>query len=146
MDELWCNMDESILEIRDYDGEGFKPLIFFGSWRVAMLRYLDELQPDHIKTMERHMETDEVFVLLRGRGTLVLGGNASKCEGVMPQPMETSRLYNVKCKTWHAVLLSHDASVLLVENGDTGEANSEYANLSTEQKAGLMVTARREHF
>jgi mannose-6-phosphate isomerase-like protein (cupin superfamily) len=139
-------MDESILEIRDFDGEGFKPLIFFGSWRVAMLRYLDELKPDHIKAMERHMETDEVFVLLCGRGTLVLGGNASKCEGAIPQPMETGRLYNVKCKTWHAVLLSRDASVLLVENCDTGDQNSEYAELSLEQRAGILETAQQEHF
>ena len=73
-------MDESLLEIQDYDGAGFKPLIFFGSWRVAILRYLDDLQPDQIDSMERHTETDEVFVLLRGRGTFNFGGQRIKVQ------------------------------------------------------------------
>ena len=139
-------MDESLLEIRDYDGEGFKPLIFFDSWRVAMLRYIDELQADRIVSMERHMETDEVFVLLRGRGTLILGGNGSKCEGALPQPMEIGRLYNVKRLAWHTVLLSQEASVLLVENHDTDEHNSEYDTLSAEQRADIVETARQGDF
>jgi hypothetical protein len=139
-------MDESLLEIQDYDGAGFKPLIFFGSWRVAMLRYLDELQPDRINSMERHMETDEVFVLLCGRGTLILGGNGIKCKGALSQTMEIGRIYNVKRFAWHTVLLSSDASVLLVENHDTDEHNSEYDNLSAEQKNQIMEIARREHF
>src|ERR1700690_715134 len=139
-------MDKSLLEIQDYDGIGFKPLIFFGGWRVAILRYLDDLQPDRIDSMERHTETDEVFVLLRGRGTLILGGNKIKCEGALSQTMEIGRIYNVKRLAWHTVLLSRDASVLLVENHDTDEHNSEYDELSAEQKGQIMVTARQEHF
>ena len=139
-------MDETLLEIRDYDGAGFKPLIFFDSWRVAILRYLDELQPDRIDSMERHTETDEVFVLLRGRGTLLLGGSGTKCEGVLSQPMEIGRIYNVKRFAWHTVLLSSDASVLLVENNDTDQHNSEYDKLSTEQRAKIMEMAKTEFF
>ena len=139
-------MDESLLEIQDYDGAGFKPLIFSGGWRVAILRYLDELQPDRIDSMERHTETDEVFVLLRGRGTLILGGNGIKCEGVLSQSMEIGRIYNVKRLAWHTVLMSNDASVLLVENHDTDEHNSEYDKLTAGQRSRLMETARREHF
>ncbi len=139
-------MDEALLEIRDYDGTGFKPLIFFGSWRVAMLRYMDELQADRIDSMERHMETDEVFVLLCGRGTLILGGNGSKCEGALSQPMEIGRIYNVKRLAWHTVLLSPDASVLLMENHDTDEHNSEYDTLSAEQRTKIMETARQGSF
>ncbi|HUI88954.1 MAG TPA: hypothetical protein VLX61_09535 [Anaerolineales bacterium] len=139
-------MDESLLEIRDYDGEGFKPLISFESWRVAMLRYLDDLEPDHIDSMERHNETDEVFVLLRGRGTLILGGNGDKCRGVLLQPMDSGRIYNVKRGAWHTVLLSRDASVLLIENCDTDEHNSEYDVLSPDQRAEIAKAARDEHF
>ena len=139
-------MDESLLEIQDYDGAGFKPLIFFGSWRVAMLRYLDDLQPDRIDSMERHMETDEVFVLLCGRGTLILGGNGIKSEGALSQTMEIGRIYNVKRLAWHTILLSREASVLLTENHDTDEHNSEYDKLSAEQRSQIMEIARREHF
>ena len=139
-------MDESLLEIQDYDGAGFKPLIFFGSWRVAILRYLDDLQPDQIDSMERHTETDEVFVLLRGRGTLIFGGKGSKCKGALAQPMVVGRIYNVKRLAWHTILLSHDASVLLMENHDTDEHNSEYDALSAEQRAAILEIAQRDHF
>ena len=139
-------MDEALLEIRDYDGTGFKPLVFFGSWRVAMLRYMDELQADRIDSMERHTETDEVFVLLCGRGTLILGGNGSKCKGTLSQPMEIGRIYNVKRLAWHTVLLSRDASVLLMENHNTDEHNSEYDTLSAEQRAEIVKTAQHGNF
>jgi len=54
-------MQENLLEILDFKGIGYKPMIDFGSWRAAILRYIDELIPNRIERMERHNETDEVF-------------------------------------------------------------------------------------
>lgn len=138
-------MDDSILEIRDYDGEGYQPLIDFADWRVAILRYLDDIHPDRNASMERHTRTDEVFVLTKGRGLLLMGGNGPKIDGISPQVMETGRIYNVKRNAWHTVLLSRDAAVLIVENRDTGRENSEYADLSEAQREALKEIARREH-
>jgi hypothetical protein len=139
-------MDERLLEIRDYTGEGYQPLIDFGTWRVAILRFLDGLQPERQSSMERHTETDEVFILTKGKGMLIMGGNGSKVEGIYPQTMEIGKIHNVKRNAWHTVLLSPDASVVIVENRDTDKHNSEYADLSTEQKRLIMDTARREQF
>jgi ureidoglycolate hydrolase len=138
-------MDENWLEIREFTGEGYKPLIDYGKWRVAFLRYLDEeLLPERIDSMERHIETDEVFVLLQGRAVLLLGGNGTRLDGVFPQFMEGGKLYNVKRNAWHAILLSRDATILLVENRDTGEKNSEQAALSADQRRQIVELARRE--
>jgi mannose-6-phosphate isomerase-like protein (cupin superfamily) len=139
-------MDESLLEIRSYEGEGYKPLIDYADWRVAILNFLDSVRPDLNDTMERHMETDEVFVLTRGKGTLLMGGNASKVEGIYPEPMEVGKIYNVKRNAWHSILLSRDASILLVENKDTGKHNTEYFDLSAEQHRFVMETAQRAGF
>jgi ureidoglycolate hydrolase len=139
-------MNEALLEIQSYDGIGYQPLIDFNDWRVAILRYLDELQPDRIDSMERHCETDEVFVLLQGRGTLILGGNQTTAEGAHPQVMESGKLYNVKRNTWHTILLTRDASVLIVENRNTDRHNSEYMPLSAEQRQLILEQARREGF
>jgi ureidoglycolate hydrolase len=135
---------ESLLEIRDYRGAGFKPLVDYGEWRVAFLRFLDELQPDRIQTMERHTATDEVFVLLSGKGVLILGGNEPRVNAIYPQGMQLEKIYNVKRNTWHTILLSADATVLLVENKDTGEYNSETTGLSPEICRSILETARRE--
>jgi len=135
-------MDESILEIREYKGEGFQPLIFFGTWRVAILRYTEELSTGQIDAMERHLETDEVFVLLEGHAILILGDNSAQVEDIQSQVMEPGKLYNVKLNAWHTVLMSRDASILLVENGDTGKMNSEYTDISPEHRRQLQELAQ----
>lgn len=131
-------MDESLLEIREYTGEGYKPLIDFGAWRVAILRWEQSMLPEKIEFMERHTQTDEVFVLMEGQAKLILGGKGSKVECIQEQVMERGKLYNVKRDAWHTVMLSRDASILIVENQDTGEGNSEYCSLSKKQKQEIM--------
>jgi mannose-6-phosphate isomerase-like protein (cupin superfamily) len=111
---------------------------------VAVLNYADGMHPDNNKTMERHTETDEVFVLTRGRGILLIGGNAPQLDGVSSQEMETGVVYNVRRNTWHTILLSRDGSVLIVEQGDTGEGNSEFAALSEAFHHQVVEIANRE--
>jgi ureidoglycolate hydrolase len=138
-------MDESLLEIRDYQGEGYKPLVDYGEWRVAILRYLDGLHPERIDSMERHTETDEVFVLLSGQAILILGGRGEQLEETYSQCMEIGKVYNVKRSVWHTILLSSDASVLIVENRDTGGHNSEYAKISAENRLSIRKIAQEEN-
>jgi len=137
-------MDEKQVEILEYTGIGYKPLVDYGDWRVAILRYIDELKPNVISFMERHLETDEVFVLLAGQAVLFLGGNAATIEAVEPLVMQAGKLYNVKKDAWHTVVLSGDATILLVENRNTCRENTAYQTLRPEQRAVLIETARRE--
>jgi ureidoglycolate hydrolase len=134
-------MDESILEIKRYDGEGYRPLIDFGTWRVAYLRWLPGLEPENTNRLERHTQTDEVFVLLNGQATLILGGNSTGVQAVYTQKMAVGNLYNVKQDVWHAVLLSRDATILIVENRNTGDINTEYCELSAELRAEIIKLA-----
>ena len=139
-------MNESLLEIHDHQGIGYQPLIDYGDWRVAILRYLDNLHPELNKSMERHTETDEVFVLTKGKGILIMGGNGPQINSITPQTLERGKIYNVKRNAWHTILLSRDASVVIVENRDTGERNSEYADLSPEQHQRVIEIARLASF
>jgi ureidoglycolate hydrolase len=138
------SMNENLLEIHEYLGEGYKPLIDFNCWRVAVLRYLDELQPDRISYLEHHNETDEVFVLLQGQAILFIGQGDETVEEVFPQVMKQGVLYNVKRGTWHTAVLSRDATILLVENRDTASENSRYFTLRPEQSRFIVETAARE--
>jgi hypothetical protein len=140
------SMDDPLIEIRNYEGKGYQPLIDYGAWRVAILRFSEEMQPETVGSMERHMETDEVFILTKGIGILILGGNGIGIDSIYPHIMEIGRIQNVKCGVWHAVLLSRDASVVIVENRDTDRHNSEYANLTKEQRQMIEDIARREQF
>ncbi len=129
---------ETLLEIRDYGGEGYRPLIDFGAWRVAVLRAIDELLPENLATMQRHDETDEVFVLLAGRCILFFGEGTDAVTTIHAADMEPLKLYNVKRGAWHTHTLSEDATVLIVENVDTTDANSPLVTLNAAQRAEIV--------
>ena len=64
---------ETLLEVRTHDGPDYKPMIDYQAWRVALMNYTSDLTPDKINRMQKHIETDEVFILLAGRCILFLG-------------------------------------------------------------------------
>jgi ureidoglycolate hydrolase len=137
-------MDETMLEIREFTGPGYQPVIDFSMWRVAILNYIEEIHPERIEKMERHNETDEVFVLIKGQGILFLGEGDESVVKIHPQVLEPSKIYNVKRSVWHSTVLSKDGSVLIVENMNTSSANSDYFALNLEQRGVIVETARRE--
>ncbi len=137
-------MNEELLEMHEYLGEGYKPLIDFNCWRVAVLRYLDELQPDKISYLERHNETDEVFVLLQGQAVLFIGEGGETVETMTPVVMKNGVMYNVKRGAWHTAAVSRDATILLVENRDTARENTSYFTISSQQSLFLVETVQRE--
>jgi len=137
-------MDEKLIEIHEFTDPGYRPIIDFGEWRVAILNYLDEIHPERIESLERHNETDEVFVMIKGKGILFLGEGQARIEKIEPQVMESGRIYNVKQGVWHTVVLSRDGSVLIVENRNTGRENSNYSPLDPKQHKLLVEIAQRE--
>ncbi len=136
------SIPESLLEIRDYTGEGYRSLIDFGVWRVAVLCAIDELLPENLAAMQRHDETDEVFVLLAGRCILFFGEGADAVTAIHAVDMEPLKLYNVKRGAWHTHTLSADATVLIVENADTTDANSPLVILAPAQRAEIVRLAQ----
>jgi len=131
-------MNKKYLIIHEYDGEGYKPLVDFCTWRVAFLRFIDELIPANIQKLERHLETDEVFVLLSGKAVLFLGEGDREMEKLYSEVMDAGKLYNVRQNTWHVCVLSRDATILLVENSNTGRENTEYIELNALLRKSLV--------
>ncbi len=131
-------IDPKYLEISEYQGEGYQPLVDFGAWRVAVLNSIDELLPENITCMQRHDETDEVFVLLRGRCILFLGEGDKNITRIHAEDMQPFKLYNVKRSAWHTHTLSQDGRVLIVENRDTTPGNSPLQELTQDQRQMLI--------
>lgn len=126
-------MKKEYIDVTAYTGEGYQPLIDFKSWRVAMLRYCEELEVQNLKTMQKHDESDEVFVLLEGHCTLFSGGQGDSIDEIDAITMEPLQLYNVKQGTWHTHTLDQKTSVLIIENQDTSDQNSPTIRMSPEQ-------------
>ncbi len=121
------------LEVSSFDGEGYLPMIDFESWRVAELRYIDELEPDRIDNMQKHNETDEIFVVLQGDFTLFLGGEGEEIGEIEAIKLEPLKLYNVKKGTFHTHTPEKNCTCLIVENRDTTDDNSPKIKITKEQ-------------
>jgi hypothetical protein len=132
-------IDPQLLDITEYTGEGYQPLIAYGAWRVAILRYFDELLPHNIGKMQRHDNTDEIFVLLNGHCILFVAEGADRVEKILAEDMQPLKLYNMKRGTYHTHTLDQAATVLIIENDDTGPSNSPEIDLTAEQRAQLSI-------
>lgn len=136
-------MSNQGLEISEFTTHGFKPLIFFKDWRVATLCYCEDLYPPAISFVERHMETDEIFILLHGQATLLNGGREAVVSRLEAEPMQALKAYNFTLGTWHGVVMSRDAVIALVENADTGKENSEYFQLDEPMRRLVLSEAQK---
>lgn len=135
-------INKNLLEVKEYVGEGYMPMIDYESWRVAILKYCDELLPENITKMQKHNETDEVFVLLKGKFILYIGEGHDILENVYAMELEPLKMYNVKKATWHTHSLSEDAVVLIIENQNTELSNSPEIKLSFEQRSKIIELSK----
>lgn len=110
-----------LIEVYDNNQEGYHKLYNDESIRVAILNYADRF--DNIARLERHVETDETFVLLKGRATLLIG---LECEKIK---MKKYKVYRVKRNTWHNIRVSKNVKVLISENDSTGPDNTDYIDI-----------------
>ena len=132
-----------LLEVYQHDAPDYIPLIDYQSWRVALMNYTPDLLPEKIDRMQKHTETDEVFVLLSGHCILFLGEGQDAITTIHAVDMEPFKLYNVKCGAWHSHTFSKDAKVLIVENRDTVESNSPFANLNAAQQKQVVELTKK---
>jgi len=112
--------NDNELESYEYTGEGYERTMHYDQWRVALANFGDSFNREKFCKIERHMLTDEVFVLLTGKATLIIGKELKQVE------MEPGKIYNVKAAVWHACWMSEDAKILIVENHNTSKDNTEY--------------------
>ena len=111
------------LEILESPGAGYNRVVANAKWTVAFLDYAEIVDEGHFHRLERHLLTDEVFVLLSGDAVLVVGEDCRRVR------MEPEKVYNVKAGIWHHILMKPESRVLIAENADTSPGNTEYKEL-----------------
>ena len=104
-----------MIKVFSHASDGFKVAVESGEWKVGVLRYNQRFS--RLGEMERHMLTDEVFVLVSGSATLYTDSEEKK--------MEPGTVYTVPAAVWHHIVVSEDATVLVVENRNTSIENTE---------------------
>ena len=99
---------------------GYDVLHKFGGWKVAFITYSERFNRREKNAIERHLYSDEIFILLKGKAWLYYGTNAT------PVPMKKGLSYLVSKGEWHSVALSKGAKLAIMENEETGRENTEY--------------------
>ena len=91
-------MNSHLIEVSGFDAVGDAPVVDFQTWRVAMLNYIDELEPNKIDNFQCHNETDEVFVLLSGKCILFCAevDDSNKIIDIISWNLQPNKTYNVK--------------------------------------------------
>lgn len=120
-------LQDRLIEIRDCVQSGYHPMIWQAGWRVAYLNDTPKFHLENIYDMQRHNTSDEVFLLLQGGCTLYIGDGGDDTPGrITPVPLQPGVLYNVKRGVWHTHALSGGARVIVIENDDVSDENSEH--------------------
>lgn len=102
-----------------YNGEDFKAVFEYEGWKIGILRSSDRFSKEGV--WERHICTAEAFVLLSGSAVLF----AKQNKAIEKQPMKSGVIYEVPKGVWHHIIVSSDATVLVIENSNTSKENTE---------------------
>ncbi|MBQ2819353.1 MAG: hypothetical protein IJF14_03085 [Clostridia bacterium] len=103
-----------------YSGDDFKAVLCTDKWKIGILRFSERFS--RLCVWERHLETHEAFVLLCGDAVLYTKDNNGNVTEIQ---MEPAIVYDVDIGEWHHIVVSKDATVLVVENSDTSKENTE---------------------
>jgi hypothetical protein len=129
------------IEVHQFDGIGYQKLFHYQSWRIAILNYIEELEPQNIHRFQAHDLTDEAFVLLEGACTLFIFENNE----IVPIHLEPHKIYNIKKGVFHSHTLSKNCKLLIIEEENTNDDNSPTMTLDSAQKQQLIQFTRMNH-
>jgi len=115
------------LEVFEHNSAGYQPLVYSHDWMVALLNHEDIMRLEKALEIERHAQTDEVFILLNGQAALYLVAGDQPLQVVEMKP---GSIYNVVKGTWHNLLATEEAKFAIIENRDTDKFDTEIRKLT----------------
>lgn len=132
------------MEIKSYEfaGEGMQRVFENEKWTVGIKNWKPANDITGIDMLERHNQTDELFVLVAGSCTLI---SAEETEGGMQfrrVVMEPNKVYNIPATLWHNTITCRDTKMILIEDSNTSMANSDIYPLKPEEIAEIQALAK----
>jgi len=132
------------MEIQEFEfgEEGLKRVYENDKWMVGIKNWKPANDIANIDCLERHNETDELFVLLAGSCTLLSAIEENGRLAVKATAMKPMKVYNIPRSLWHNTVTMKSTKLILVEDVSTGAKNSDVLKLSGEQIAEVKRIAR----
>lgn len=116
-----------------YELEGLIRVYENYKWMVGIKNWKPANDIEGINCLERHNESDELFVLLSGKCVLIYANDVNGELVIEAVDMEPMKVYNIPAVLWHNTVTQKGTKLLLVEDSSTGMDNSDLRILSEEQ-------------
>ena len=118
-----------------FEGEGLTRVFENEKWMVGIKNWKPMNDIANINNLERHNETDELFILLNGQCTLLYANETADGLDIQAVRMEPLKVYNIPRTLWHNTVTQRDTKLALIEDSSTGSANSDNLDLTEAQIA-----------
>ena len=116
-----------------FEGEGLTRVFENEKWMVGIKNWKPMNDIANINNLERHNETDELFILLNGQCTLLYANETADGLDIQAVRMEPLKVYNIPRTLWHNTVTQKDTKLALIEDSSTGSANSDNLDLTEDQ-------------
>jgi hypothetical protein len=116
---------------REHDGEGLKRVYENGAWMVGLKNYKPANDALLFTEVERHVQTDELFLLLAGSCVLLSLFEENGALRFEAQAMKIGALSVIPRGLWHTTVTKPGTRLALIEDPETGAANSSVRVLSS---------------
>ena len=123
------------IEVKEFSGEGMSRVYENQKWTIGIKNWKPANDITGIDCLERHNETDELFILLSGACTLIYANEKDGGLDIQAVKMEPNKVYNIPVKLWHNTVTRKDTKLALIEDSATSGNNSNVLSLSKEQIA-----------
>lgn len=132
------------MEILSYEfaGEGMQRVFENEKWTVGIKNWKPANDITGIDMLERHNQTDELFVLVAGACTLISAEETAEGMKFRKVVMEPNKVYNIPATLWHNTITCRDTKMILIEDSNTSMANSDIYPLKPEEIAEIQALAK----
>lgn len=124
-----------------FDGEGMQRVFENEKWTVGIKNWKPANDITGIDCLERHNQTDELFVLLAGSCTLIYANETDDGLKLDAVKMEPGKVYNIPATLWHNTVTCKDTRMILIEDSNTSMENSDILSLNEKQIAQVKALA-----
>ncbi len=125
------------IESYAFANEGMARVYENAKWTVGIKNWKMANDITGITCLERHNLTDELFVLLEGRCTLIFANETTEGLQIEAVKMEKGKVYNIPQSLWHNTVTEKETKMVLIEDSNTSGENSDILDLNESQIAEI---------
>jgi len=106
---------------------GFSIVCKNNDYKCAFITYSPQYKYGKVTELKRHRESDEVFVLISGKGTLLT--MESEWGEYATVELQKGISYCVPAGTWHYLAVTEEALLFVVENAAVSAENTDVTSI-----------------